>query len=159
MRQFGIVLKDRFGILIDPPTFVPPMKFKLDLSRVTPEFVDDLPEDIELLSYTHDGAAFGIEYEKKLIYYDINDGFLILPYEDFGEKALHKTTTTLNLIDDCGNKWNCVLIFGCFPYKHFKIGGEWKRLVAARRLEVGDHITVGGYKREKNEDFYLLICR
>jgi hypothetical protein len=77
MGQFGIVLKDRFGILIDPPTFVPPMKFKLDLSRVTPEFVDDLPEDIELLSYTHDGAAFGIEYEKKLIYYDINDGFLV----------------------------------------------------------------------------------
>jgi hypothetical protein len=77
MGQFGIVLKDRFGILIDPPTFVPPMKFKLDLSRVTPEFVDDLPEDIELLSYTHDGASFGIEYEKKLIYYDINDGFLV----------------------------------------------------------------------------------
>jgi hypothetical protein len=82
-----------------------------------------------------------------------------LPYEDFGERALKKTTTTLNLVDDCGNKWNCVLIYGSFPYKHFKIGGEWKRLVAARRLEVGDHITVGGYVRENNEDLYLLICR
>jgi hypothetical protein len=27
--------------------------------------------------------------------------------------------------------------------KHFKIGDEWKRFVAARRLEVGDHIKVG----------------
>ncbi|KAK2373612.1 hypothetical protein QL285_074640 [Trifolium repens] len=45
----------------------------------------------------------------------------ILPYEDFGEKALHKTTTTLHLVDDCGNKWNCVLIFGSFLYKHFKL--------------------------------------
>jgi hypothetical protein len=44
-------------------------------------------------------------------------------------------------------------------YIWFKIGGEWKRLVAARRLEVGDHTTVGGYIREKNEDLYLLICR
>jgi hypothetical protein len=52
-----------------------------------------------------------------------------------------------------------MLIYGSFPYKHFKIGGEWKRLVAARRLEVGDHITVGGYVRENNEDLYLLICR
>jgi hypothetical protein len=49
-----------------------------------------------------------------------------MPYEDFGEKALHKTTTTLNLVDDYGNKWNCVLIYGYFSYKHFKIGGEWK---------------------------------
>jgi hypothetical protein len=81
-----------------------------------------------------------------------------MPYEDFGEKALHKTTTTLNLVDDYGNKWNCVLIYGYFSYKHFKIGGEWKRLVAARRLEVGDHIKVGGYVREKNEDLYLIIC-
>jgi hypothetical protein len=47
-----------------------------------------------------------------------------------------------------------VLIFSSFPYKHFKIGGEWKRLVAARRLQVGDHIKVGGYKHEKNEDLY-----
>ncbi|WJX40517.1 linoleate 13S-lipoxygenase [Trifolium repens] len=115
-----------FGQLIDPPTFVPPMKFKLDLSHVGTEFVDDLPENTKLLSYTHQGSSFGIEYEKKLNYYDINNGFL-MPYEDFGEKVLHKTTTTLNLVDDYGNKWNCVLIY------------------------------VGGYVREKNENLYLII--
>ncbi|WJX77560.1 DNA helicase [Trifolium repens] len=121
------------------------MKFKLDLSRVDTKFVDDLPKNTELLSYTNQGSSFVIEYEKKLTYYNINNGFLILSYEDFGEKALHKTTTTLNLVDDCGNKWNCMLIFGSFPYKHFKIGGEWKILVLARILKVGDHIKVGGY--------------
>jgi hypothetical protein len=61
-------------------------------------------------------------------------------------------------VDDYGNKWNCVLIYGYFSYKHFKIGGEWKWLVAARRLEVDDHIKVGGYVREKNENLYLIIC-
>jgi hypothetical protein len=53
------------------------MKFKLDLSRVGIEFVDDLPENIEDLSYNHDDESFGIKYEKKLTYYDINDGFLV----------------------------------------------------------------------------------
>jgi hypothetical protein len=77
LGQFGIILKDRFGQLIDPPTFVPPMKFKLDLSHVCTEFVDDLPENTKLLSYTHQGSSFGIEYEKKLNYYDINNGFLV----------------------------------------------------------------------------------
>jgi hypothetical protein len=77
LGQFGIILKDRFGILIDPRTFVSPMKFKLDLSRVGIEFVDDLPENIEGLSYNHEDASFGIKYEKKLTYYDINDGFFV----------------------------------------------------------------------------------
>jgi hypothetical protein len=66
LGQFGIILKDRFGILIDPRTLVSPMKFKLDLSRVGIEFVDDLPENIEDLSYDHDDASFGIKYEKKI---------------------------------------------------------------------------------------------
>jgi hypothetical protein len=53
------------------------MKFKLDLSRVGIEFVDDLPENIEGLSYNHEDASFGIKYEKQLTYYDINDGFFV----------------------------------------------------------------------------------
>jgi hypothetical protein len=53
------------------------MKFKLDLSRVDTKFVDDLPKNTELLSYTHQGSSFVIEYEKKLTYYNINNEFLV----------------------------------------------------------------------------------
>jgi hypothetical protein len=39
LGQFDIILKDRFCQLIDPPTFVPPMKFKLEKLHVGSQFV------------------------------------------------------------------------------------------------------------------------
>jgi hypothetical protein len=36
-----------------------------------------------------------------------------------------------------------MLIYVSFSYKHFKIGGEWKRKVAAHRIVVGYIIKSG----------------
>jgi hypothetical protein len=75
--KFGILLSDRFGQIIDPPIFQPPMNFKLETCRVGLEFVDDLLESTDLLEFAHESNAFGISYEKELTYYDISTGFLV----------------------------------------------------------------------------------
>jgi hypothetical protein len=78
--QFGIILKDRFGVIIDPPTFEPPMKFRLEKSRIGSDFVAGLPEDSDLLSYDHEIGFDDITFEKKLTSYDITTGFLVSFY-------------------------------------------------------------------------------
>jgi hypothetical protein len=67
--------------------------------------------------------------------------------------------TTLKLVDDCGHQWNCLLVFVSFPYKHFKLGGEWKRFVAASRLNVGDHIQVRRQVGGNDGNLYLTVYR
>ncbi|MCI27288.1 replication protein A1-like protein [Trifolium medium] len=98
-----------------------------------------------------------LRFVKTLTYYDITTGFLIIPYEEFGEKVLEKKDTTISVVDDCGNKWDCMLIYVSFPNKHFKIGGEWKRMVAARRIAVGDVIELFGRTDTKSESLYLIL--
>jgi hypothetical protein len=49
-----------------------------------------------------------------------------------------------------------MLIFVSFPYKHYKLGGEWKRIVGALRFAVGDTIKLGWDNDRKNES--LIIC-
>ncbi|WJX66096.1 hypothetical protein P8452_50687 [Trifolium repens] len=53
---------------------------------------------------SHETSLSDITYEKKLTYYDITTGFLVLPYEDFGEKVFDKKAKSIFLVDDCGNK-------------------------------------------------------
>ncbi|XP_045814775.1 uncharacterized protein LOC123908244 [Trifolium pratense] len=157
--QFGIILRDRFRAVIDPPKFEPPMKFKLYKSRVGSDFVADLLEDTNLLSYTHEIGVDDITFEKKLSAYDITTKFLMVPYEEFGEKAFKKKMTTIEIVDDSGNIWKCIIICGSFQYKHYKIGGEWKRLVAARRIDVGDMIKLHCDVLGKDDHLYIKLNR
>jgi hypothetical protein len=53
-------------------------------------------------------------------------------------KVVEKGTTAINIVDECGNIGVVCLFMFLFSYKHFKIGGEWKRMVVARRIDVGD---------------------
>ncbi|WJX46906.1 DNA helicase [Trifolium repens] len=100
------------------------MKFRLEKSRIGSDFVAGLPEDSDLLSYDHEIGFDDITFEKKLTSYDITTGFLMLPYEKFGGKTFEEKMTTIKIVDDCGNIWNCILIvYGSFPNKHFK--KEW----------------------------------
>lgn len=67
-------------------------------------------------------------------------GFLILQillYTGNVPQMLDTLLTTVNIIDDCGNRWVCELTFATFPYEHFKIGRRWNRFVEARRLREG----------------------
>ncbi|MCH79283.1 replication protein A1-like protein [Trifolium medium] len=132
--------------------------------HVPPHFVEDLSEDLHDLSYAHDERFFDVSFEKLLTYFDVSNGYLMLPYDGFGEYAFHDATTSIKLVDDYGNVWFCSLICVTFPCKHFKVGGQWSRLVAARRLSVGSVITIGVQPDANNETLYLssilsvLIC-
>jgi len=63
------------------------------------------------------------------------------------------------MIDDCGNKWNCIAIFGSRPYRHIKLGGGWKRMVLARRLEEGVMVKVGFPLACMNDTIYIQVKR
>ncbi|GAU47014.1 hypothetical protein TSUD_403240 [Trifolium subterraneum] len=78
------------------------MKFVIDRFGIPPYFMNDLPESIDLLSFSHDGNNFRVAHEKTLTYYDVCTGFLMLPYDEFGEFAFDKATTSIKLVDDCG---------------------------------------------------------
>ena len=80
-------------------------------------------------------------------------------YDGFCRLTLGKKTTSLVMIDDCGNKWNCISIYGPRPYKHIKIGGAWKRMAEARRLPLAATIKVGAANVGKNETIYFDVKR
>ena len=61
----------------------------------------------------------------------------MLIYEGEVAKMMDIRTTSIKLVDDCGNGWDCVLIFGSTPYQHTMIRGQWIRFVDARRLHKG----------------------
>jgi len=56
---------------------------------------------------------------------------------------LDKKTTMLSLIDDCRNKWDCVVVFGTVSDQHYIIGGQWKRTVDSRRIHPGSYMIIG----------------
>lgn len=67
----------------------------------------------------------------------------MLIYEGEVAKMIDIETTSIKLVDDYGNGWDCVLIFGPTPYQHTMIGGQWKHFVDARRLHKGVQIRLG----------------
>ncbi|WJX43734.1 non-specific serine/threonine protein kinase [Trifolium repens] len=148
---------NKFQQLMHPPVFVPPMKFVIDLTHVPSYFVNDLPESTKALSYSHNSSFFNLSHEKRLTFYDISTGFFMLPYDGFGQIAFHEDTTSVKLVDDCGNMWNCTSIYVTFPHAHFKVGGEWSRLVAARRLLVGEYIKIGAKDIGDEQILYLMF--
>ncbi|RHN79519.1 hypothetical protein MtrunA17_Chr1g0178231 [Medicago truncatula] len=85
-----------------------------------------------------------------------------LVYNGFCEFALDKRTTALVLIDDCDNKWKCTLFLGSISYRHRKIVGEWKKMIAARRICEAAQIKLGALMVGKNEIVYLefipILC-
>jgi len=61
------------------------------------------------------------------------------------------------MIDDCGNKWNCITIFGTMPHHHIKLGGGWKRMVQARRFEEGVMVKVGFPHSGMTNTIYIQV--
>lgn len=71
-------------------------------------------------------------------------------------KMIDIGTTSIKLVDDCGDGWDCVLIFGSTPYQHTMIGGRWKRFVDARRVCQGFvRGFVKGYFKRRFEDINI----
>ncbi|KEH19197.1 hypothetical protein MtrunA17_Chr8g0359311 [Medicago truncatula] len=82
-----------------------------------------------------------------------------LAYNGFCELILDRRTTALKLVDDCGNKWDCTLIFDSRPYPHFPVGGGFHRMILARRLRDGCHVMVGAPGVGSNDTLYFRIVR
>jgi len=60
-------------------------------------------------------------------------------------------------VDECGNKWVCRVVYGTKPYKHFRIGGGWKRMVDARGLGRGCTVRLGAPTDGRNQTFYFRV--
>lgn len=83
--------------------------------------------------------------------------FQKLLYPGFCQITLDKRTTSVELVDECGNIWECMLIYCRHPYAHFKVGGAFKRMVEARRILEGCHIMVGTLEVRPNEKLFFCL--
>jgi len=66
-----------------------------------------------------------------------------LPLFKSKTKKTETSNTMLALIDDSGNKWECICVYESVPANQFIIGGQWKRMVDVRRIQQGDYIKTG----------------
>ncbi|KAK2408379.1 hypothetical protein QL285_043896 [Trifolium repens] len=155
--EFGLIVQDRFLKVIPPPLFVPPMRFMVDMTTIPSYFINNVPGAMQNRSCRHDPHYLHLCHDKKLTYYDISTGFLMLPYDGFGQYAFDEITTSLKMVDDCGSAWNCDLIYVTFPFKHYRIGGEWSRIVAARRLTVGRSIRCSAQAIGHSQTLYVML--
>lgn len=155
--RFDMKLTDRFHNTIKYPIFDPPMNFLIDKTNVPTTFNQHLQPRTSILCYRHNISDMIISFEKKLSQYDVTRGALILIYTENIAQMLDTSATNVKFVDDCGNVWDCDLIFGTLPYEHCRMGGQWKRFVEARRLREGVKIRLGALKAGMNELIYLDV--
>ncbi|GAU43971.1 hypothetical protein TSUD_283980 [Trifolium subterraneum] len=95
-----------------------------------------------------------LKYRTYFVEYSIDQS---LPYDGFGEFVFDEAVESINLVDECGNLWICDLTLVTFPCKHFKIGGDWSRMVSARRLSIGVSVKIGAPPGGHNESIYFML--
>lgn len=78
-------------------------------------------------------------------------------YEGRCEQIIDKAATTVKLVDECRNAWDCVLMFGSTPYEHCKIGGMWKRFVDARKIFEGVRMRFAALVVGNNSTVYVTM--
>jgi hypothetical protein len=83
----------------------------------------------------------------------------MLPYTGFCEQCLDKRNKTLVLIDDNGNKWDCTLVVGTLIQANWRIGGQWKRMVDARKIKPGAYMIIGAPMHGNNTTAYFSVKR
>ncbi|KAK2427525.1 hypothetical protein QL285_026099 [Trifolium repens] len=83
--EFGLIVQDRFLQVIPPPLFVPPMRFVIDMTTIPSYFINNVLGAMQNLPCRHDPHFLHLCHDKKLTYYDISTGFLMLPYDGFGQ--------------------------------------------------------------------------
>lgn len=50
-------------------------------------------------------------------------------------------------------------VFGSLPYNHCRIGGQWKRMIVARRIQPGTKIKIGAPIAGNNMIVYFTVIR
>lgn len=73
--------------------------------------------------------------------------------------ALNRETTTIGLVDDNGNLWDCTLQVSMTPHQNFKIGGGWDRMVKARKIKEGACVVVGAPAVGMNLTLFITWIR
>jgi len=77
----------------------------------------------------------------------------------FSQLALHPGITSLKMVDECGNKWMCMVTYATVPYAHYNIGDGFKRMLDARRIRRGSYVMFGASFAGYNDTFYFrVIC-
>jgi len=101
-------------------------------------------------------ALFLGHFYYKILKIDFNVVIFLqmLIYKGLCDLTIGKKPTSLTMIDDCGNKWNCITVFRTRPYHHIKLGGGWKRMVQACRLEEVVMVKVGFAHAGMNDTIY-----
>lgn len=77
LGQFGIDVVNRLGCVVDPPSFLPPIKFEIERSIIPPFVYDGVPITTEILTFRHDEMNFQLNYKNDLTKYDVKFGFLV----------------------------------------------------------------------------------
>lgn len=75
----------------------------------------------------------------------------------FSQLALDKRSTSLKLVDECGNIWACTIQYVRGRDAHFRVGGGWNRMVKARGLGDGVRIIVGAPYVGRNEKLFFSV--
>jgi len=57
----------------------------------------------------------------------------------------------------CWLTMECMLIFGSWPYNHFKISGQLKRMIAMRRIKDDASVKIGVSTYGKNKTVYFAV--
>ncbi|AES98289.1 transmembrane protein, putative [Medicago truncatula] len=144
-------LRDFYGINLGAWVsliFVDQMKFVIKLKD---RFASDKLTSDELGS--DDVITSGAVYLQE----QFSSDALMLIYEGEVAKMMDIGTTSIKLVDDCGNGWGCVLIFGSTPYQHAMIGGMWKCFVDVHRLRKWGKIRLGVSMVGENDKIYSLL--
>ena len=69
--QFGINVINRSGRVVDPPLFIPSIKFKIEKTIVPAFAYEGVSVTSEILSFHHDESNFQIWWEKDLTGFDV----------------------------------------------------------------------------------------
>jgi len=75
--QFGINVINRSGRAVDPPLFIPSMKFEIEKTIVLAFAYEVVPVTSEILTFHHDERNFQIWWEKYLTGFDVTSGFMV----------------------------------------------------------------------------------
>jgi len=75
--QFGINVINQSWRVVDPPLFIPSMKFEIEKTIVPAFAYEGVPVTSEILTFHHDERNFQIWWEKYLTGFDVTSGFMV----------------------------------------------------------------------------------
>jgi len=73
--------------------------------------------------------------------------------------CLDTSSTSIRLVDEHGNRWNCTIQFVPGNDPHFLIGVGWNKMLKARGLKDGARVVLGAPGIGSNDTVYFNVIR